>query len=889
MVGSFHPSRQYFTAVWLVSAIGLTPLCQVMAAPKNISQTSERNVSGDVAAKLVSQMTLAEKVSQLDDEAPAIPRLGIPAYFWWSEGLHGVARSGYATVFPQAMGMAATWDEPLIHRAGDIVGTEFRSKYNGRVQPDGSSARYEGLTVWSPNINIVRDPRWGRGQETYGEDPYLTARTGIAFVQGLQGPDLDHPKTIATVKHFAVYSGPEYSRHSDDFHPTPHDLEDTYLPAFRATVTEGKAKSVMCSYPSVNGVPACANSVLLKTYLRKDWGFDGYVVSDCGAVTNIYDVKHHNYTANATEAASVAFKGGLDLICGWASGPADGSKNPIYLAAKSGLLSEDVIDRALIRLLKARMELGILGPPIKTGFGTIGPDQVDTVQHRDVSLQLARESMVLLKNKDNLLPIKGEPRTIAVIGPNADTLDAVVGNYHGDPSHPVTILEGLRARYPNSQIVHVTGSGLIDAAEMLTPTGVLCVDQACTQNGLKLEEFSGLEPESTPVDTQTIREGRFEWYQKEGFSLRWTGFIKVPESGDYMMRIDDTNGYRIKIGDDQTIDTWKDGYRLDDKGGMVRLEAGKTYPFVAEMKPHRAWGTLRLFWTPPGDQAQMAVAAASKADLVVVVAGLSARIEDEEMPIAVPGFDRGDRTSLDLPQVQENLIKQVVGTGKPVVLVLTNGSALSVNWADQHVPAIIEAWYPGGQGGTAVAGLIAGDYSPAGRLPLTFYKSVDQLPDFKDYAMKARTYRYFSGEPLYPFGYGLSYTRFDYSAPSLGHGVLQASHPQTVSVNVTNSGVMDGDEVVQLYVSHPKIAGAPIRALAGFQRVYLKQGETKTVRFTLDERALSVVDANGDRYVRPGIVNIWVGGGQPITLPNLIRAAGTEVEFRVRGVRKLAR
>ena len=285
----------------------------------------------------------------------------------------------------------------------------------------------------------------------------------------------------------------------------------------------------------------------------------------------------------------------------------------------------------------------------------------------------------------------------------------------------------------------------------------------------------------------------------------------------------------------------------------------------------------------------MAVAAASRADLVVVVAGLSARIEDEEMPIAVPGFDRGDRTSLDLPQVQENLIKQVVGTGKPVVLVLTNGSALSVNWADQHVPAIIEAWYPGGQGGTAVAGLIAGDYSPAGRLPLTFYKSVDQLPDFKDYAMKARTYRYFSGEPLYPFGYGLSYTRFDYSAPSLGHGVLQAGHPQTVSVNVTNSGVMDGDEVVQLYVSHPKMAGAPIRALAGFQRVYLKQGETKTVRFTLDERALSVVDANGDRYVRPGIVNIWVGGGQPITLPNLIRAAGTEVEFRVRGVRKLAR
>ena len=713
------------------------------AAAAAVAKFKDASLPVDARVKaLISSMTLEEKAAQLGHTAPAIPRLGIPEYNWWNEGLHGVARAGVATVFPQAIGMAASWDAPLMHQVADVISTEFRAKYVEKVRPNGGTDWYRGLTVWSPNINIFRDPRWGRGQETYGEDPYLTSRIGVAFVTGLQGNDPKYLKTIATSKHFAVHSGPESTRHTADVHISRHDLEDTYLPAFRATITEAKAQSVMCAYNSLNGEPACANGTLLQEHLRKDWGFQGYVVSDCGAAADIFIPDGHKFAPNAEAGVAVAFKTGMDLICGDYRNNMSTEPKGIVGAVHQGLVSESVLDHALTRLFTARIKLGLFDPPGANPWSKIPASDNDTPAHRDTALRMAKESLVLLKNSGNVLPLKKTPGVIAVIGPNADSLDALVGNYNGDPSHPVTVLAGIRARFAKSKVVYVQGTGLVEA----------------------------------------------------------------------------------------------------DKSG---------------------------------DQA---VDAARKADLVVMVAGLSPHVEGEEMKVNAEGFSGGDRTSLDLPAPQRKLLERVQALGKPTVLVLMNGSALGVNWADENVPAIVEAWYPGGEGGTAVAALLAGDFSPGGRLPLTFYKSVDQLPPFDDYSMSKRTYRYFSGEPLYPFGYGLSYTTFSYSN---GHASATGSDKATVSVDVTNSGAVAGDEVVQLYLTHPGVAGAPLRALKGFQRIHLDKGEKKTVVFTLGARDLSIVDESGKHKVMPGQVDMWVGGGQPVSRKGLTPAAGLKTQLTI--------
>jgi beta-glucosidase len=695
---------------------------------------------------LVSRMAVEEKASQLVHTADAIPRLGVPAYNWWNEGLHGVARAGMATVFPQAIGLAATFDEPLMHQVAGVISTEFRAKYYGTLHPDSSSDWFRGLTVWSPNINIFRDPRWGRGQETYGEDPYLTARMGVAFVTGLQGDDPHYLKTVATSKHFAVHSGPETTRHKVDVQASRHDMEDTYLPAFRATVMEGQAQSVMCAYNSLNGQPACANRTLLEEHLRRDWGFQGYVASDCGAMTDIFE--GHHYSKTIEQAAADGFKAGMDLVCGWPPGHVL-ERDAILHAMQQGLLAQADVDRSLRRLFTARFRLGQFDPPEKCSYSRITPEENDSEAHRKLALQAARESIVLLKNKSNFLPLKKKYRNIAVIGPDADNEDALEGNYNGTPSHPVRIVEGIRKRFPQSKVVCVEGTGLIGPAA---------------------------------------------------------------------------------------------------KGG-----------------------------------AEEAIAAARKADLVIMVLGLSPKIEGEEMKVQAEGFFGGDRTKLDLPAPQEQLLERVHGTGKPVVLVLMNGSALAVNWADEKLPAILEAWYPGEEGGTAVAEALAGDFSPAGRLPVTFYKSVEQLPAFEDYSMAKRTYRYFDGEPLYPFGYGLSYTSFAYGEVHLEGASLAAEGGQTVSVEVANTGAVAGDEVVQLYLTHEGIPGAPLRALAGFQRVHLERGEKKTVSFTLRDRALSIVDEAGKRRIVPGTVRVWVGGGQPVSRTGLAKAAGAEAQFVITG------
>ncbi|MGN6208931.1 glycoside hydrolase family 3 C-terminal domain-containing protein [Asticcacaulis sp.] len=828
------------------------------------------------AADLVSRMTLSEKAAQLINDAPAIPRLGIREYNWWNEGLHGVAAAGHATVFPQAVGLAATFDAPLVHQVADTVSVEFRAKYLESRHRFGGTDWFRGLTVWSPNINIFRDPRWGRGQETYGEDPYLTARMGVAYVEGLQGDDPLYYRTVATPKHYAVHSGPEAGRHRDNVSPSRYDLEDTYLPAFRATITEGKAGSIMCAYNAIDGQPACANDDLLVTHLRKDWGFKGFVVSDCDAVGDIYYKTSHFYRPTPEEGVTAAYLAGTDLICGNAN-----EADHVIDAVSHGLLPESAVDTALVRLFTARFRLGQFDPPAKV-FPAITPADYDTQANRDFSQHVAEAAMVLLKNDGNLLPLKAAPRSIAVIGPNADSIDSLVGNYNGDPSNPATVLAGIRDRFPDTTVRYAQGTGLIDPVMTAVPDSAFCRDTTCNEAGVTASHFASPEMTGTP---QTAAEpgARLAWSgeQRSG-AARYDGYLTAPESGEYRFRYDADGGYRIWINDQLVVDAWRVDWRPSIATGAIRLEAGSHNKIRVEAFQRQAKGDEKLVWSLPSDTgAQDAVAAANASDVVIFVAGLSQRVEGEEMHVETPGFSGGDRTSLDLPPVQQKLLEQVTAAGKPVVLVLTNGSALGVSWADKNVPAIVEAWYPGGQGGAAVARLIAGDYSPAGRLPITFYRSVDQLPAFSDYSMKGRTYRYFKGEALYPFGYGLSYTRFSYAPAKLSASKVSGSGEVTVSVDVTNRGQIDGDEVVQLYLSHPGEKDVPIRALARFDRVHLKAGETKTVSFTLDSRALSTVNLDGSRSVKPGKVNIWLGGGQPQQRAGLTKAAGVAAAITV--------
>jgi len=829
------------------------------------------------ATDLVSRMTLSEKAAQLINDAPAIPRLNVREYNWWNEGLHGVAGAGHATVFPQAVGLAATFDTPLVHQVADTVSVEFRAKYLESRHRFGGTDWFRGLTVWSPNINIFRDPRWGRGQETYGEDPYLTARMGVAYVEGLQGNDPVYYRTVATPKHYAVHSGPESGRHRDNVSPSRYDLEDTYLPAFRATITEGKAASIMCAYNAIDGQPACANDDLLVTHLRKDWGFKGYVVSDCDAVGDIYYKTSHYYRPTPGEGVAAAYLAGTDLICGNAN-----EADHVVDAVSRGLLPESAVDTALVRLFTARFRLGQFDPPAKV-FPGITADDYDTQANRDLSQHVAEAAMVLLKNEGGLLPLKAEPKSIAVIGPNADTIDSLVGNYNGEPSHPVTVLAGIRARFPNATVNYAKGSGLIDPVMTVVPDSTFCRDQGCSEKGVTASHFASQDVSGAPQASGTEAGARQTWSgeQRSG-AVRFDGYLTAPESGEYRFRYDADGGYRIWVNDKLIVDAWRVDWRPSIATGTIRLEAGSHNQIRVESFQRQAAGDEKLLWSLPSDTgAQEAIAAAKASDMVIFVAGLSQRVEGEEMHVETPGFSGGDRTSLDLPPVQQKLLEQVTAAGKPVILVLVNGSALSVNWADKNVPAIIEAWYPGGQGGAAVARLISGDVNPAGRLPMTFYRSVDQLPAFSDYSMKGRTYRYFKGEALYPFGYGLSYTRFSYAPAKLSASTVGGSGGVTVSADVTNAGQMDGDEVVQLYLSHPGQKGVPIRALEGFSRVHLKAGETKTVSFTLDSRALSTVNPDGSRSVKPGKVNIWLGGGQPNQRPGLAKAAGVATSITV--------
>jgi beta-glucosidase len=873
--------------------LGFLPLLMAASVRPCVGQDSVSPAYKDTvlsfeerARDLELRMTLEEKISQLGHTADAVERLGIPEYNWWNEGLHGVARAGVATVFPQTIGMAATFDDALLFKDADAISTEFRAKYNAEKGRDGSTAWYKGLTVWSPNINIFRDPRWGRGQETYGEDPYLTSRMGVAFVKGLQGDNAKYLKTVATPKHFAVHSGPELTRHEVDVTVSRHDMQDTYLPAFRATVIEGNAQSVMCAYNSVNGEPACASKVLLHDYLRDDWKFGGYVVSDCAAIEDIS--AHHKFKPTQEEGVAAALIGGTDLVCGSPQSRVRLEREAALNAVKQGLLPEAAIDIAVTRTLTARFRLGMFDPPNLVPWSKLGAADNDTKAHRELVLKTARESLVLLKNDNHFLPFNKNYSRIAVIGANADSLDALEGNYNGTPSAPVTVLTGLRQRFPQAKIQFVQGTGLIGTVVRPVSSVALYTDATKKSHGLKAEYFENIKLEGTPVLRRTDPAVDFVWGFKgvtpkltSNYSARWTGILSPAKTDDYILGFTGQDGYRVWIDGGPLVDDWTTHRPSTTQTKAVHLEQGKSYSVKIEYFQTIRSAEAKLVWGVPGREEDEAMKAARAADVVVMVLGLSARVEGEEMKVRAEGFSGGDRTSLDLPGPQEQLLERVCAAGKPVVLVLMNGSALAVNWANHHVNAILEAWYPGEAGGTAVAEALAGDFSPAGRLPITFYKSVEQLPAFEDYSMANRTYRYFKGEPLFPFGYGLSYTKFRYSKPNVSSQSVAADGSLTVSADVTNTGALDGDEVVQLYLTHENVDGAALKELHGFERIHLAHGQAKTVTFTLHDRNLSVVDSEGKRRVMKGDVKVWIGGGQPAAAGEKLASEGVSTQFKI--------
>jgi beta-glucosidase len=810
---------------------------------------------------LISQMTVAEKVSQMVHGAAAVERLGIPAYNWWNEALHGVGRAGVATVFPQAIGLAATWNPDLMSQIATVIADEARAKHHEALRR-GIREIYTGLTFWSPNVNIFRDPRWGRGQETYGEDPYLTASLGVPFVKGLQGDDPHYLKLVATPKHYAVHSGPESRRHSFDAQVNERDLRETYLPQFEACVKEADAYSIMGAYNRTNGEACCASPTLLQKILRDEWGFEGYVVSDCGAIYDIY--ANHKLVETAAEAAALAVENGCELNCG-STYPA------LQSAFEQGLIAESTSDIALSRLFTTRFLLGMFDPPESVPFSQIPYDVVNCEAHQALALQAARESIVLLKNEGNFLPLSKEIESIAIIGPNADDLPSLLGNYNGTPAVASTLLTGIRQKVsPTTKLYYAQGCALADGVPPLKvipttylypadPNGKMHGLTAVYYNNPTFEGKPGIERIDSTVDAVWKDTTPLTGQWGDSFSVRWTGFLVPPQSGTYRIAINGFSSYDLLI-DDETIVTYSDVHHPRIKSREIDLEAGRFYKIRLDYASRGLDPQVQLLWAYLGDDYLAgALEAAAKADVIIAAMGLSPGLEGEEMPVDVEGFFGGDRTDIALPSPQETLLKELRALGKPMILVLLNGSALAVNWAAEHVPAILEAWYPGQAGGDALADVIFGDFNPAGRLPVTFYRSVDDLPPFAEYSMENRTYRYFTGEPLYAFGHGLSYTTFNYDNLHIDQKEVEAGGKVQISVDVANCGSRAGEEVVQLYTRQTAVPPRPLKELKGYKRVLLEPGECKTVTFTLYANQLSVYDEELLAALHPDKVEVLVG------------------------------
>ena len=815
---------------------------------------------------LVSRMTLEEKVSQLGYESAEIPRLNIPEYNWWNECLHGVGRAGVATVFPQAIGLAAMWDDKAMFQIATTVSDEARAKHHHFLR-QGKRGIYQGLSFWTPNINIFRDPRWGRGMETYGEDPYLTGKLGVEYIKGLQGDDPRYYKLIATAKHFAVHSGPESMRHSFNATPEQYGFMETYTPQFKKAVQEGGVYSVMCAYNSYNGLPCCGNKEL-SDLLRKEWGFEGYIVSDCGAVKDFYKSDAHEIVNTKAEAAAISVQAGTDLNCG-------DSYTELVKAVEKGYIKESEIDLSLKRVLLARMKMGMFDPDSNVPYASIPYSVVDSKEHQELALEAARKSIVLLKNENNLLPIsKKDVKNVAVIGPNADDLEVLLGNYNGYPSSPNTPLSGLKKKLPNTEVAYAQGCSLAEGFPHLTTISkeVLFTDKSKAIHGLKGEYFNNTEFEGQPDKVQVDRNIDFIWNEDgpgksldaDMFSVRWSGVLIPKETGKYAIGGEGFSEFKLWINGEKLTE-WKSVHRPHREYEFVHMEADSVYDIRLEyIQNNSAYACMRLLWDEPdGNLKNEAIQLARQSDLVVFCMGLSPLLEGEEMKVNVKGFSGGDRDDIKLPGIQTELMKSIMKLGKPTVLVLLNGGALALNWEAENIPAIIEAWYPGQAGGTAIADVIFGDYNPSGRLPVTFYKSIDQIPAFDDYRMEGRTYRYFKGEPLFEFGYGLSYTSFQYDELIVPEKIV-AGEDLPVSVRVTNTGSLSGDEVVQLYLSHPESEfKVPIRTLKGFKRVNLKPGESKVVEFILTPEDIAILNLNNEYVITNEILAVAVGGKQP--------------------------
>lgn len=790
----------------------------------------QRTLAEQRAQILLNQLTLEEKAALMQNASPAIPHLGIKAYDWWSEALHGVGRAGLATVFPQAIGMAASFDDDLLYQSFTAVSDEARAKYN-KFSETGDLKRYQGLTFWTPNVNIFRDPRWGRGQETYGEDPYLTARMGVSVVRGLQGPeDAEYDKLHACAKHFAVHSGPEWNRHSFDAKDIdPRDLWETYLPAFKDLVQKGNVKEVMCAYNRFEGDPCCGSNRLLMQILRDEWGYKGMVVSDCWAISDFYKPNTHQTHPDATHASASAVLNGTDLECG----PEFGH---LTEAVQQGLIDEARIDASLLRLLTARYELGEMD---NGNAWPIPYSVVNSKAHQDLALRMARESIVLLQNKNSILPL-GKELTVAVMGPNANDSVMQWGNYNGFPSHTVTLLEAVRAQLPDSRVIYEPGC---DHTATQTVKSLFSECSFDGQPGFVAEYWNNREGKgapaakvrlTTPFNFVTMGATAFAPNVNiEDFSGVYKTTFRPTQSGDVVFRFRADGAVRLSI-DGKEIEKKKDLKRTTDLY-TLKAKKGKSYEIEIRFAQTHGVASLQFDMGPvvPMDL-QASVDKVKDADVVLFAGGISPLLEGEEMPVMIPGFKGGDRTDIELPQIQRDMVKALVDAGKKVVFINYSGSAVALAPESERCAAILQAWYPGQAGGTAVADVLFGNYNPSGRLPVTFYKNTGQLPDFENYSMKGRTYRYFTDAPLFPFGYGLSYTTFAYGDARV-YRADKAKNEMLLYIPVTNTGSREGDEVVQVYLRKPGDADAPLRTLRGFKRVKLAAGEKQEVCISLTD------------------------------------------------------
>jgi len=838
--------------------IGITLI--MSACQKNVFEFQNPDLPIDQRVDdLVSRLTLDEKIAQMMNNAPAVERLGIPAYNWWNEALHGIARSPYpATSFPQAIGMAATWNVDAIHLMADYVSDEGRAIFHDSSKK-GKTGIFLGLTYWSPNINIFRDPRWGRGQETYGEDPYLTGAIGASFVKGLQGDDPVYLKSSACAKHYAVHSGPEWNRHTYNAEVSNYDLWDTYLPAFQHLIVDAKVTGVMCAYNAFFEQPCCGSDILMRDILLNKWNFDGYVTSDCGAIEDFF--KTHKTHPDAAAAAADAVLHGTDCEC---SG--NGAYQALSEAVTKGLIKESEIDASLKRLFKIRFRLGMFDPDERVPYAKTPISVLESPEHKAHALEMARQSIVLLKNEGNLLPLdKSKIKKIAVVGPNANDESVLLANYYGNPSEITTLLEGIKGKAGNG--IEVT----FDKGVNLTDDFVFTSDYDNRyftyegKPGFKADYYQNTRQEGTPGLSRMEEKVDYKWGDGEDIadgiitrrmSAIWSTVYTPGEDKDVC--------FELKA--DDAADLFIDGEKQNKIGNInayypLNAKKGKAYKVEIHYRQNADNAEIKFdLGTLKKADIKSVANSVKDADIIIFAGGISARVEGEEMGVVIDGFKHGDRTSIDLPAIQKDLLKELKATGKPVVFILMTGSAIGLEWESKNIPAIINAWYGGQAAGQAIADVIFGDYNPAGRLPVTFYKSVDDLPDFEDYGMTNRTYRYFEGTPIYPFGYGLSYTSFKY-AP--GNVEKNTDKTMKVTTTVSNTGKYAGDEVVQLYLSNKRDFKTPIRALKGFKRIHLKPGESQTIEFVLSKDDLSVTNTGGDLIPMEGEVEISIGGGQP--------------------------